>query len=699
MGKKYGKISIMLSVVPILAVLTTAAELRQAVWSGVHEGERFSIECTVTAAMDKDNPDHSAYSIMDASGATYMKSTGKLLIEPGSQVKMSGHIGIDEYNWQHAFIDSAEILCKGDAPKPLSITAAQLSDASFDSRLVSMSGIVSDIVTDEIDPRWKFVLFRSSSGPFVAAVSAEKEPLERLVGAKVLATGVANVLPYVGRRRFMIPQLLVQSENEFSIVTPAPDDPFSAPNMRNDATIENLRHQSVLEVASMGLSRVDGRVLAVAAGRRILLRTEDGQLCGAILSDVLPPQCGDAIAVAGFPETDLFKLNLNRAVWSPLPPEESSSIKLADEDTLPTPLAEDFDMEIVLRDRSGSLVTMCGTVVESPSKNGRTGTTMILSCGGRVVPVDVWSCRNAVHGLPLGSEIEVTGAVLVNTGNWNPLDPFPRIDGFTLVPRSPADVRVIRTPSWWTARRLAFVVAALFSLIVFFSVYNRTLAAIVKQRSRQLFKSEVSKIESDLRIDERTRLATEIHDAISQTLTGVSFQIDAAAKTLASDTSASARFLAIARRTLLSCREELRRCIWDLRSDTLGMDDFSEAVEKTVRQGTGDAKLSVRFAIRREKLSDSTAHAILCVVRELAVNAARHGKARNIKIAGSLDNDGIKLSVTDDGCGFDPAARPGPAEGHFGLQGTMERLSTIGGTMHIESSPGNGTKVTVEIGK
>ena len=202
-----------------------------------------------------------------------------------------------------------------------------------------------------------------------------------------------------------------------------------------------------------------------------------------------------------------------------------------------------------------------------------------------------------------------------------------------------------------------------------------------------------------MRIDERTRLATEIHDAISQTLTGVSFQIDAAAKTLPADTSASARFLAIARRTLLSCREELRRCIWDLRSDTLGMDDFSEAVEKTVRQGTGDAKLSVRFAVRRDQLSDSTAHAILCIVRELAVNAARHGKARNIKIAGSQGDDGIRFSVADDGCGFDPAARPGPAEGHFGLQGAKERLAAIGGTMHIESSPGNGTKVTVEIGK
>ena len=136
-----------------------------------------------------------------------------------------------------------------------------------------------------------------------------------------------------------------------------------------------------------------------------------------------------------------------------------------------------------------------------------------------------------------------------------------------------------------------------------------------------------------------------------------------------------------------------------MRSNTLGLADFSEAVERTVRQGTGDANVSVQVAIRREQLSDTTAHAILCIVRELSVNAARHGKARNIKIAGALDNEGIRLSVADDGCGFDPAARPGPAEGHFGLQGTKERLSAIGGTMHIESSPGTGTTVTVEIGK
>lgn len=686
----------MISIVPMLAILTTAAELRQAVWERLSVGETFAVTGTVTTAMDRDNPDHTAYAIMDASGCTYIKSTDKISLDAGSIVAMRGRIGIDEYNWQHAFIDSAEVLGRSDVPTPLAINAVQLHDASLDSRVVELHGFVTDIVTDEIDPRWIFVVFRTDDGPFIAAIACKRTEISHLVGAKVSATGIANVLPYVGRRHFMIPQLLVAAANDFRVLAPAPENPFDAPMIARGTTpAENLRYMSAVEISKMGVHRVDGRIVAVAHGGRLVLRTRDGQLCRATVRNGVPPKCGDVVTVAGFPDTDLFFLNLSQAAWRPLADDGNFAIH----EPKPVALDADFDMDIVLRDCYGAAVRLKGVVVEAPFSEGRDSAEMILSCGSRVVPVDVWSCRDAVRSLPPGSEVDVTGVVLVNTGNWNPMDPFPRISGFTLVPRSPADVRVMRTPSWWTAGRLAVVVAALFALIVFFAAYNRALAAVVRRRSRQLLKSEAAKIESDLRIDERTRLATEIHDAISQTLTGVSFQIDAAAKTLPGDIGASARFLDLARRTLLSCREELRRCIWDLRSNTLGMADFSEAVEKTVRQGTGEAKVSVRLAIRREHLSDSTAHAILCIVRELAVNAARHGKARNIEIAGALDGDAVRISVSDDGCGFDPSARPGPAEGHFGLQGVKERLSALGGTMRIESSPGKGAKVTVEIGK
>jgi signal transduction histidine kinase len=228
-------------------------------------------------------------------------------------------------------------------------------------------------------------------------------------------------------------------------------------------------------------------------------------------------------------------------------------------------------------------------------------------------------------------------------------------------------------------------------------VWNWLLRRLVARRSRELLKSQVAKAESDLRVGERTRLAAELHDAISQTLTGVSFQIDAAADTLGSDLPTAARFLAVARQTLLSCREELRRCLWDLRNDSLEGSDYAETLRRAIRPGIGAAKLTVRFDARRSKMSDSTAHAVLCIVRELCVNAVRHGGARSIQVAGAVESRNIRLSVRDDGRGFDPSKCPGPAEGHFGLQGIRERVARLGGRMTIESSEGKGASVIIEV--
>ena len=122
---------------------------------------------------------------------------------------------------------------------------------------------------------------------------------------------------------------------------------------------------------------------------------------------------------------------------------------------------------------------------------------------------------------------------------------------------------------------------------------------------------------------------------------------------------------------------------------------MTEAVLRTLTPHVGSAKLAVRFNVPREHLSEATAHAVLRIVRELAVNAVKHGHAGNIKIAGEYHDDVISFSVLDDGRGFDPSAAPGPAQGHFGLQGVRERLNDFNGTIRCDSEPGCGAKFTV----
>ena len=287
----------------------------------------------------------------------------------------------------------------------------------------------------------------------------------------------------------------------------------------------------------------------------------------------------------------------------------------------------------------------------------------------------------------------------MNTTKWNPVDIFPRIEGFTLAPRSSADLRILSTPSWWTARRLMIVIAALLILLAGMCAWNRFLRIMIERRSIQLFKAEIEQAKSILRVDERTRLSAELHDAISQMLTGIAFQVDAAEKTLQSDTLLTANYLSVARRTLLSCREELRRCIWDLRNDTLNTSNFAAALQKTLAPCIGNTVLSIRFPLRRTLISDTTAHAVMNIIRELSVNAVRHGSARRIWIAGEHKDNTIRFSVRDDGIGFVPENRPGPMQGHFGLQGVKERVAKLGGSLTIKSAPGKGTKIIVEIRK
>lgn len=180
-------------------------------------------------------------------------------------------------------------------------------------------------------------------------------------------------------------------------------------------------------------------------------------------------------------------------------------------------------------------------------------------------------------------------------------------------------------------------------------------------------------------------------------LTGVSLQIDAALGCHPAKSGPSSRYLETARQILAASRHELRGCLWDLRSRTFEEKDLTEAVARTLAPYAGETALAVRFNVPRDRLSETLTHTILRIVRELTVNAIRHGKARQVKVAGELQGDVIRFSVRDDGCGFDPATAPSPSTGHFGLVGVRERAAAVGGQVEIASAPGCGARVAVTL--
>ncbi len=209
---------------------------------------------------------------------------------------------------------------------------------------------------------------------------------------------------------------------------------------------------------------------------------------------------------------------------------------------------------------------------------------LVREDSGRLIEVD----RTDGGRQPLaGERIEATGVCIMETDKWSPTNLFPVFGGFTLVPRTPADIRVLSRPPWWTPLRLCAVIGSLLVALVAVFVWNRILTRRVLRRSQQLFREQVAHAGASLKIGERTRLAVELHDALSQNLAGLACQISAAKSAIAISPAETTKHLGIAEKMLLSSRVELRRCLWDLRGDALETANMAEAVTKTVKPWSG----------------------------------------------------------------------------------------------------------------
>ena len=690
----------MLPILPIFATLVNLAEINNALRMDFHDGERFAVTCTVIdVSQVRDSSlgvTSTSYFAVDASGYGMLRTTESFRpsdVRRGDVAEMSGRLAFERHGWPKVYVDALKPLGHGSIPPPKPISATQLKSDAYANQSVVMSGTLMDIGPDEIDPRYIMLNMRSGDGAFLVSVPAGYVPPADTLrpGAKLSIQGQASSFPMGGKRRFWNPMLYVYARGCIHIDTPAPEDPFSVPD------VGELKFMSAAAISGQNRHKAEGRLIAVFGKRQILLKTDSGQIVRAEIKEAPLPKNGAYITVTGFPETDLFVVNLSKAIWKPLPSgtEKEDAPRAITADEI---LSGPHGKHQILTEHYGRLIRMKGRLLNLPHAHGDEG-MLNLACGEHLVPVDLSACEGGISGMEPGCMVEVTGVCVMNTGNWRPSDLFPDINGFTLVPRGTSDISILSRPPWWTVRRLAAIIAVLVAVLLAILLWNGVLRIMIERRSRQLFKTEVATVKANLRIDERTRLAVELHDAMAQTLTGISFQIDAAGKTLPSSVGAAAGYLKVAQRMLGSCREELRRCLWDLRNHALEETNFAKALRMTLHPCIGDVEVAIDFDVSREQLSDSTAHNILCIIRELCVNSVRHGKARHIWIAGERRKESVKFSVRDDGCGFDPAAYPGPSQGHFGLQGVKERINRMGGSLTVDSVPGKGTRITVEIGR
>jgi signal transduction histidine kinase/ligand-binding sensor domain-containing protein len=205
-------------------------------------------------------------------------------------------------------------------------------------------------------------------------------------------------------------------------------------------------------------------------------------------------------------------------------------------------------------------------------------------------------------------------------------------------------------------------------------------------------------------LEERSRLAREMHDTVIQGCTGISALLEAMASRAGEEAAAKDGLLEVARVQARATIDEARQAIWNMRHERETSVDLiaalkGVAVQTTRESEAGEQGTVVAFEhdVERMTVGASVAHEILMTVREAVYNSAQHSRCGRVEMDLKVRGDELVINVADNGCGFAMDGAEVAAEGHYGIVGMRERVQRLGGQMELTSARGVGTRVQLRL--
>ncbi len=620
--------------------------------------------------------------VQDASGGVSLKLAQEDVLPAG--LKAGSRVVVEGVTARGQFLPrivggpaglKIQLIGQGDLPPARPVNGSQLTLPDMDSQWVEIRGVVRPPPA----PYGGAILALEAEGrTFFAYVpeTAEKRSLPpSLLGVRVKVRAVAGT--FVNDRRQMTRRVLFlpSVDSITAEETVVVDDPFQRPLTAFD---ELLRAHTP---GANERAKVRGIALLAIPNEGLFIREENGgglwlQMSQGFSGPAVTP--GDTVEAVGWPEATNFRPDLRGVVFRvvahgpPVAPIRTTA------------------RELLSARHHGDLVQIEGTLVglyEDPL-----GTRLLLNHDEVFfearVPATV--VRDPLPEWVRDARLRITG-VCENLPGEAVASPQTSQTFFIRVSEI-RDVAVISSPSWWTSRRLFWVLGGTLGCAVLAGSWaialRRRVAIQTKVIASQVHRAGVQ--------EERQRLARELHDSLEQEMTGVGLQLETALARVSSDPEAAKLSVERARRLLHRAQRETRETIWDLRSSPTDPGVLPGLLQEVLGPITEAVGASLEVVCREnfpDGLPGSLMHHLVRVAHEAVANAAKHGQPKRILVSLDSTANGIQLLVSDDGCGFLQESAPGARQGHFGLTGMGERAAKTEGKITIDSAPGQGTRV------
>jgi len=293
-----------------------------------------------------------------------------------------------------------------------------------------------------------------------------------------------------------------------------------------------------------------------------------------------------------------------------------------------------------------------------------------------VLPNDSPGGEPTPKSMQSGARLRLTGILVVNHGLSSSDG-----DAFTLLLRTPEDIEIAESPSWWTGTHLILLagIGIIFVLICINGYYR-----IKHSRYRAV-------------AEERANIARDIHDTVAQGYAGITLQLEAAQQMILRDPERASALLSEALQLVRHSRDESHLSIDILRSLSRN-DRLDVLISHCVLQLSVASGIAIEQQVTGEPLglSYKLVNNLFRIAQEALANAVHHANAATIGVRVDYQKRGVLLEVKDDGNGFKMDGLPGPDQGHFGLTGMRERSAAINSKFEVQSTS-SGTLVRVKV--
>jgi two-component system, NarL family, sensor kinase len=200
-------------------------------------------------------------------------------------------------------------------------------------------------------------------------------------------------------------------------------------------------------------------------------------------------------------------------------------------------------------------------------------------------------------------------------------------------------------------------------------------------------------------VEERNRIAREIHDTLAQGLTAIALHLEAAEMLVTTKPETAQRKIAEALRLTRLNLDEARRSVLNLRAASLEGKTLPAALILLAQQWSTETGVPVTTRLHSSigRLPPAIENGLYRIVQEALTNVRKHAHASEVLLQLEYNNAQLLLSIEDNGSGFEPADVTPQLQSGFGMTGMSERAHLMGGTLHIQSTSGRGTRICVSI--